>query len=391
MEERLTLPRNVWVSKTYRVVVTDGELNVMISNPNRININQDPLVNAITVKAVAGTPDVSKLQSSVNKAKLLSKNDYTASTWKSFETVYNQAKSLLTNPGNDQNVVDVCQSKLELAMAGLVKAVKVSRITLSSDVKKLAKGRKFTLKAAVTPANAANKSLIWTSSNEKVAAVSSGVVTGKGSGKATITATAADGSGVKGTYAVTVVSHAVKKISLKSGTTGLAAGKKLTVANTITTTGKTANKTLAWSSSNKKYATVDSKGKVTAKAAGAGKKVTITAKATDGSGVSGKTTIKIVKHAVKKITLKYRNKTIKSGKKISVKAGKKATIKASVKTTGKNANKKLNWTTSNKKFATVKNGKVTTKKAGKGKTVTITVKATDGSGKKATVKIKITK
>ncbi len=391
VEERLTLPRNVWVSKTYRVVVTDGELNVMISNPNRININQDPLVNAITVKAVAGTPDVSKLQSSVNKAKLLSKNDYTASTWKSFETVYNQAKSLLTNPGNDQNVVDVCQSKLELAMAGLVKAVKVSRITLSSDVKKLAKGRKFTLKAAVTPANAANKSLIWTSSNEKVAAVSSGVVTGKGSGKATITATAADGSGVKGTYAVTVVSHAVKKISLKSGTTGLAAGKKLTVANTITTTGKTANKTLAWSSSNKKYATVDSKGKVTAKAAGAGKKVTVTAKATDGSGVSGKTTIKIVKHAVKKITLKYRNKTIKSGKKISVKAGKKATIKASVKTTGKNANKKLNWTTSNKKFATVKNGKVTTKKAGKGKTVTITVKATDGSGKKATVKIKITK
>lgn len=391
VEERLSLPRNTWITKTYRVVVTDGELNVVVSNPNRINVNQDPLVNAITVKAVAGTPDISKLQSSADKAKLLSKNDYTASTWKTFETAYNQAKELLANPGNDQNVVDVCQSKLENAMAGLVKAVKVGRITLSGDVKKLAKGKKFTLKASVTPTNAANRSLIWTSSNQKVAVVSGGVVTGKGSGKATITATAADGSGVKGTYTVTVVNHAVKKITLKSGTTGLAAGKKLTVASTVNTTGKTANKTLAWSSSNKKYATVDSKGKVTAKTAGAGKKVTITAKATDGSGVSGKTTIKIVKHAVKKITLKYKNKTIKSGKKISLKAGKKATIKASVNTTGKNANKKLEWTTSNKKFAIVNNGKITAKKAGKGKTVTITVKATDGSGKKAAVKIKITK
>ena len=42
------------------------------------------------------------------------------------------------------------------------------------------------------------------------------------------------------------------------------------------------------------------------------------------------------------------------------------------------------------RYATVNSkGVVTTKKAGKGKTVKITATATDGSGKKATIKIKI--
>ena len=66
------------------------------------------------------------------------------------------------------------------------------------------------------------------------------------------------------------------------------------------------------------------------------------------------------------------------------------TVRATVKTTGKKANKKLVWTTSSKKYATVNSkGVVTTKKAGKGKTVKITAQATDGSKKRASVKIKI--
>ena len=61
-----------------------------------------------------------------------------------------------------------------------------------------------------------------------------------------------------------------------------------------------------------------------------------------------------------------------------------------VKANGKKANKKLSWTSSNKDYAVVNSkGKVTAKKAGKGKTVKITAKATDGSGKKKTIAIKI--
>lgn len=172
----------------------------------------------------------------------------------------------------------------------------------------------------------------------------------------------------------------VKKIKIAGMSKQIAAGKKIKLKATVTP--KTAaNRTVKWKSSNKKYATVNSKGVVTVKKAGIGKKVTITAIAKDGSGKKATYRIKIMKKAVKKITLK--------ASKTKVTAGKKVTIKATV-TPEKNVNKKLTYKSSNKKYATVNSkGVVTTRKAGKGKTVKIIATATDGSGKKATIKIKI--
>lgn len=172
----------------------------------------------------------------------------------------------------------------------------------------------------------------------------------------------------------------VKKIKIAGMSKQIAAGKKIKLK--VTVTPKTAaNRTVKWKSSNKKYATVNSKGVVTVKKAGIGKKVTITATAKDGSGKKATYRIKIMKKAVKKITLK--------ASKTKVTAGKKVTIKATV-TPGKDVYKKLTYKSSNKKYATVNSkGVVTTKKAGKGKTVKIIATATDGSGKKATIKIKI--
>ena len=64
-------------------------------------------------------------------------------------------------------------------------------------------------------------------------------------------------------------------------------------------------------------------------------------------------------------------------------------LKAKVTAT-KGANKKLKWISSNEEYATVfASGKVKTKKAGNGKTVKITAMATDGSGKKQVMKVKI--
>ena len=141
----------------------------------------------------------------------------------------------------------------------------------------------------------------------------------------------------------------------------------------------TVNRTLKWTSSNTKYATVNSSGKVTFKKAGLGKTVTITAKATDGSGKKASIKLRIC-NPVTKITISG-SKTVAAGKAITLKAS-VSPAKATVKT--------LKWTSSNTKYATVSTaGKVTGKKAGKGKTVTITATATDGSGKKATYKVKI--
>jgi len=175
----------------------------------------------------------------------------------------------------------------------------------------------------------------------------------------------------------------VQKITITPGQYSLAVGRKLTLKATVGPK-KATNKKVVWSSSNIKYATVNNKGVVTAKKGGAGKTVTITAKAADGSGVRAKVKIRIMKHTVTKITLQAKSKTVKAGKKI--------TVYARVKTNGSKANKKIEWISSNTKYATVNSkGVVTAKKAGIGKTVTITAKATDGSGKKATIKIKIKK
>ena len=112
----------------------------------------------------------------------------------------------------------------------------------------------------------------------------------------------------------------------------------------------------------------------------AGKKVTITAAAQDGSGTKASWKITCMKNPVKKIKI--------IGAK-PIKAGKKLKLKAKV-TAGKKANKKLLWMTSNTTYATVNaNGIIKTKKSAKGKTIKITAMATDGSGKKCTVKIKI--
>lgn len=103
-------------------------------------------------------------------------------------------------------------------------AKKVTSISISGN-KKIAVGSKLQLKATVSPSNAKNKKVSWTSSNKKVATVnSSGKVTAKKPGKAVITAKAKDGSGKKKSVTVivvpkkmsapTVTSPAKKKISV---------------------------------------------------------------------------------------------------------------------------------------------------------------------------------
>jgi len=161
----------------------------------------------------------------------------------------------------------------------------------------------------------------------------------------------------------------------------IAAGKKVKLTASVSPSDAN-NKAVTWAISNKKYATVSSAGVVSLKKAAAGKTVTVTATAKDGSGVKANYKITVMKHAVKSIKLKALKKTVEAGKSVKV--------KATVKTTGKKVNKTLKWTSSNTTYATVtKKGVVKTKKAGKGRTVTITAMSTDGSNKKAKIKIKI--
>lgn len=81
----------------------------------------------------------------------------------------------------------------------------VTKLTLNKTKATLNPADTLTLKATVTPSNATNKAVAWKSSNTKVATVSSsGKVTAKAVGTATITCTAKDGSGKSAICKITV-------------------------------------------------------------------------------------------------------------------------------------------------------------------------------------------
>ncbi len=160
----------------------------------------------------------------------------------------------------------------------------ISSISGSSSVEV---GSTITLSASVSPADATNQTITWSSDATGVATVnSSGVVTGVAAGSATITATTADG-GFTSTKSISVSNAvvSVSSISSISGSSTVAAGSTITLSASVSPANAT-NQTITWSSDATGVATVNSSGVVTGVAAGS---ATITATTADGGFSSTKT------------------------------------------------------------------------------------------------------
>ena len=161
--------------------------------------------------------------------------------------------------------------------------VEPKNVSLSKNSASIYIGDSVTLKATVTPNEAENKNITWTSSDSNVATVYNGTVTGKASGTATITATTVNGK--KATCKVTVSKKpeeppktiSTTSISVSKGSVTLYIGENATISATVSPDNAT-NKNITWSSSNNAIATV-SNGKITAVSEGT---ATITAKASGG-------------------------------------------------------------------------------------------------------------
>ena len=254
-------------------------------------------------------------------------------------------------------------------------------VVLNKTFVTLNPGKTEQLKITYLPdyATASIGTVKWTSSNGAVVTVdAAGKLTAKAAGKAIITAITSD---VNVMYCiVTVENIKVSKITITTTTSNkIATGKKVTLKATVIPSNAY-NKGVTWKSSNTKVATVSSSGVVTTKKKMGGKTVTITATAKDGSGKKASYKIYVKKGIVKKVYI--------SGVK-SVKAGKKLYLKGKTSASA-GANRTLKWSSSNTKYAKVSSkGTVTTYKAGKKKSVKITARAVDGSGKSKTVTIKI--
>ena len=159
------------------------------------------------------------------------------------------------------------------------------------------------------------------------------------------------------------------KVSLNASSIPLQKGKSTTAVKATLTKGDSIAK---WKSSNNKIATVDKKGKITAKKTGT---ATITVRTKKGATASVKVKVQNGKVTTKELTI-----TNVTDKKLTLKKGKTFKIKTSV--TPITSPDKISYASSNKKIVTVdKKGKLKAIKKG---TATITVK----SGKK-TVKFKV--
>ena len=141
-----------------------------------------------------------------------------------------------------------------------------------------------------SPKSAKTYKLKYKTSNKKIATISkNGIIRAKKKGTVTITAIAKNNKKAKATTKVTV-GKVVKTLKFKEGTKKtVTAGKKFTLHPTYSPK-KASTKAVTFKSSNKKVATVTSKGKVTAKKAG---KVTITATCKDAKGKKAKFTVTV--------------------------------------------------------------------------------------------------
>ena len=151
---------------------------------------------------------------------------------------------------------------------------KVTDVKLSETTKTITVGEEFTLTATVAPADAADKTVMWTSDDSNVATVNGGKVTAVAAGTAKITVTTKDG-GKTATCAVTVSApNSVTGVSVEPKEKVISIGEELVIKATITPENAT-NKKVAWTSDNETVAKVDESGKVTSISEGTAK-ITVT-------------------------------------------------------------------------------------------------------------------
>ena len=244
--------------------------------------------------------------------------------------------------------------------------IPVTNVTLNSSNVDLVEGDTFLLTATVSPSNATNTTVLWTTSNSSVATVEKGLVLAVSPGEATITATSDDG-GKKTTCTVHVSAKVipVEGVSLNMTSLSLLIGASETLIATVAPDNAT-DKTVTWSTDDSSVATVSSDGKVTAVSVG---NTTITVTTSDGTRKAS-CAVSVLPIGVTGISL---NKTS-----VSLLVGESETLIATV-TPEDATDKTLTWSTDDSSIATVSSeGQVTAVSVGN---TTITVTASDGTTK----------
>ena len=173
--------------------------------------------------------------------------------------------------------------------------VPVESISLSETEMNLQAQKNASVRATVSPSNATNRNLDWSSSDESVATVRAGRITGVSSGTATITVSAMDGSGVSASLLVRVTSR-VRRIRFTPDQPRLVLPPDATWSLFWEIEPADAdNKELTWASSDESVATVNRNGVIYARSKGS---CTVSCVSTDGSRVRAAVNVVVKDHDI---------------------------------------------------------------------------------------------
>lgn len=303
------LPKNVtdtvltWTSKDENVVTVNngvikaigaGSTLIEVETGNKIKktvtVKVNPqLATSITLnttKATLLTNEQQTLVATVLPAKTTDKSVSWSSSDNSIVSVDINGKITAKSIGTaiitattKNNLTATCEVTVTLNV------VAVSEVSIQPSTLTMHTGETSSLEAVITPSNATNKSLVWSSSLISVATVDQyGTVTASGIGTAVITATSANN--IVGSCTVIVKEIEVESISISD--VSLAVGESQTLAALITPNNVT-NKKVTWSVDNEAIATInENTGKITGVAEG---QTTVTARATNGKKATAKVTV----------------------------------------------------------------------------------------------------
>lgn len=244
-------------------------------------------------------------------------------------TTYEPGDCVIIATSTDSGVIAKCQLTVTQPITG---------IYLNITEKTILKGKKFILVPTVTPSDADNKNVIYTSSDPSIATVdNNGVVTGVKGGVAIIVAKTQE-RGLIASCSVEVQEF-VSSVTIESDNLYMHIGDVKQLQAKVLPDSAT-NSEVTWATSNSSIISVNSKGKLTANNVG---KATVYVYSSDGSGLYDTIEVEVI-NPVKTITVSPTTTSVQQGKSTKV----TATVSPADATY-----KNVEWSSSNSEIATV--------------------------------------
>ena len=311
-----------------------------------------PLLRGATAKLTA---TVSPTGATNRKVTWSSNNTTVATVENGTVTAVSAGNAIITVTTEDGNHTARCE-------VVVTDPIPVSGVTLSRTKLPLLRGATAKLTTTVSPADATNKKVRWSSNNTAVAIVENGTIAAVSVGNATITVTTEDGNHTARCEVVVTAPVPAASVTLSQTELILRKGATAKLTATVLPTDAT-NKKVRWNSNNTAVAIVES-GTVAALSAG---NATITVTTEDGNYTARCEVVVTDPIPVSGVSL--------SQTELSLVKGATATLRATVVPSDA-TNQKVTWHSTNTAVATVENGIVTAVSAGN---ATITVTTEDGN------------